>query len=142
MAERTGKKVARVGLDRGSRGGRWAPIPASITPDPHHRLTQGFAPTEHLAADAVVAYVDGVLGGTAAARANAHLRDCAQCAADVDAQAKARRALRSTGDRVPLPPGLLGQLSAIPTREIDMRAVFARGHADRTGDAQRRNRDS
>ncbi|GAA2069075.1 zf-HC2 domain-containing protein [Williamsia deligens] len=79
-----------------------------------------FAPTDHLAAEAVAAYVDGELRFAAHMRAARHIALCPDCSAEVDAQAAARAALRTSG-AIATPSGLLGQLSQIPTREIDMR---------------------
>lgn len=84
-----------------------------------------FASTDHLAADAVVAYVDGVLPGGAYARAEAHLRECGRCATEVAAQFDARTLLRGCGD-VCAPPSLIGELTQIPTREFDVRDVQRR----------------
>lgn len=67
----------------------------------------------HLAADAVVAYVDDELAPGARQRAAAHLAHCPHCAAEVAAQSQARAALRSAGGPV-LPPSLLSSLRAIP----------------------------
>ncbi|MEH3154814.1 MAG: hypothetical protein PGN29_05530 [Gordonia paraffinivorans] len=85
-----------------------------------------FAPTDHLAPEAVAAYVDGELRFTAHMRAARHLAMCAECAAEVEAQGAARSALRTSGE-VTMPLDLLGQLTQIPTREIDLRDVGARG---------------
>lgn len=102
----------------------WTPVTTSFSPNRTYRApgTPGgrrFAPTEHLAPEAVAAFADGELGMTAHMRAAQHLALCAECMAAVDAQVAARSRLRSAGD-VSLPAGLLGQLSQIPTREIDM----------------------
>jgi len=72
-----------------------------------------FGDMEHLATEAVVAFVDGELGMTAYQRAAAHLSVCAECAADVDAQQCARTAVRSA---VPfaMSDSLRGQLYRIP----------------------------
>ncbi|MCK0518240.1 hypothetical protein MVA47_13965 [Williamsia sp. DF01-3] len=87
--------------------------------------TQGgrkFLSTEHLATEAVAAYVDGELRMNAYMRASQHLEMCAQCRAEVDAQSAARSALRRSGE-IPMPARLLGELNQIPTREIDLRAA-------------------
>lgn len=102
----------------------WTPVTTSFSPNRTYRApgTPGgrrFAPTEHLAAEAIAAFVDGELGMTAHMRAAQHLALCTECTAAVDAQIAARSRLRSAGD-VSLPAGLLGQLSQIPTREIDV----------------------
>lgn len=68
----------------------------------------------HLSDEAVAAYADGVLVGGPCARAQQHLRDCAECAAAVADQQAARRALRSAA--APLVPGrLLARLRELPS---------------------------
>lgn len=104
--------------------GTWAPTSSSLAPNPGYRRPESpghrrFAPTEHLAPEAVAAYVDGELGMTAHMRATHHLALCPECVAAIDGQMAARTRLRSSG-AVALPADLLGQLSQIPTREIDM----------------------
>lgn len=67
----------------------------------------------HLALDAVVAYVDDELSGSARTRAQDHLGRCRECAAEVVAQYQARTALR--GASAPSPSSsLLHNLRAIP----------------------------
>lgn len=112
--------------DRTSRIRRWAPAGATFAPNPDYRAGRAFASTDHLAADAVVAYVDGVLGGVARRRAEEHLRLCNQCCAEVAAQADARSLLRGCHE-VSAPSSLIGELSAIPTREFDLRDLHRRG---------------
>ncbi len=90
-----------------------------FAPNPDYRTGRAFGSTDHLAADAVVAYVDGVLGESAAVRVDEHLRLCAACAAGVAAQASARARLR-TSCPMSAPPDLVGELSQIPIREIDV----------------------
>ncbi|WP_040511625.1 hypothetical protein [Gordonia soli] len=102
----------------------WSPASASLAPNRGYRApgTPGgrrFAPTEHLAPEAVAAFVDGELGMTAHARAADHLAICTECIAAVDAQVAARARLRTSGG-ISMPAGLLGALSQIPTREIDI----------------------
>lgn len=82
-------------------------------------MTQGrgprqFGSTEHLASEAVAAYVDGELRMNAYLRAAQHVSQCAECAAAVDAQQHARGALRQSGE-ITMPISLLGALSRIPT---------------------------
>ncbi len=77
-----------------------------------------FSSVDHLSAEAVVAYVDGELPMKAHMRAAGHLGLCPQCAAEVDAQAQARRALRESRP-VSMPSTLLGLLSAIPQSAPD-----------------------
>src|SRR6478609_7792732 len=69
-----------------------------------------FGSTEHLASEAIAAFVDGELRMSAYLRAAHHLSICAECAFEVDSQQQARRALRRSGD-VAMPSGLLGLLS-------------------------------
>ncbi|WP_035739985.1 zf-HC2 domain-containing protein [Gordonia hirsuta] len=104
---------------------RWAPIGAMFAPNPEYRAGRDFASTDHLAADAVVAYVDGVLRPDACARVEDHLRLCAACAADIDAQATAAALLRGSCD-VSAPSDLVGELSQIPTREYHVRDLDRR----------------
>ncbi|GEE02069.1 hypothetical protein nbrc107696_25150 [Gordonia spumicola] len=109
-----------LGHTRRSSGDRWAPIGSSIAPNPNHRPSPDFAPTEHLAVEAVVAYVDNELSKTAAGRADAHLAMCPRCSDEVANQARARSLLRE-GNDLTAPQSLLGQLCQIPTQEFDMR---------------------
>ncbi|QUD81066.1 hypothetical protein J8M97_14575 [Gordonia polyisoprenivorans] len=99
----------------------WTPARSSFTPNrrPSAPRDRRFAPTDHLAPEAVAAYVDEELGMTAHMRATHHLALCPECVAAVEAQTAARTRLRSSGT-MPIPTGLLGQLSQIPTREFDM----------------------
>ncbi|GAA5042282.1 hypothetical protein [Nocardia callitridis] len=76
-----------------------------------------FRPTEHLASEAVAAYVDGELRMNAYLRAAQHLSVCAECAAEVDAQQQARIALRRA-DQVAIPTGLHDSLTRIPLAEL------------------------
>lgn len=73
----------------------------------------GRSATEHLATEAVVAYVDGELGMTAHQRAAAHLATCPECAAEVDCQQRARAAVRSAAP-LSVPAGLQNLLCGIP----------------------------
>lgn len=88
---------------------------------PHGRAQQGrpprFAPTEHLASEAVVAYVDGELRMNAYLRAAQHLSQCPECVAEVEAQQQARIALRQSGP-IAIPRGLHDSLSRIPLAEL------------------------
>ncbi|WP_124711171.1 anti-sigma factor [Gordonia insulae] len=115
----------------------WSPVTTSFAPNRTYRApgTPGgrrFAPTEHLASEAVAAFVDGELGMTAHMRATEHLAHCTECMSAVDAQISARARLRSAGD-VSIPAGLLGQLSQIPTREIDVSAAADEADTDPHG---------
>lgn len=117
-----------------SRGSGWlAPATSSITPNPDYRRPEGFASTEHLNPEAIVAYVDNELSRAASARADAHLALCPDCAREVVAQSRARSILKTCHDEVSIPDSLRTQLSAIPTQEIDMRQVDARLEGRRPG---------
>ena len=70
--------------------------------------------TEHLASEAIAAYVDGELRMQAYLRASHHISICAECAAAVDAQQQARGALRRSGEMT-MPLSLVGLLSQIPS---------------------------
>ncbi|WP_028477228.1 zf-HC2 domain-containing protein [Nocardia sp. CNY236] len=80
---------------------------------PPHR----FRPTEHLASEAIAAYVDGELRMNAYLRAAQHLEQCPECAAEVDAQHQARIALRRA-DQVRMPSELRDSLTRIPLAEL------------------------
>lgn len=108
-----------------SRSRRWLPVGSTFAPNPEYRSGRAFGSTDHLAADAVVAYVDGVLREPAAVRVDEHLQLCAVCAAEVAAQASARARLRSSC-AMSAPPDLVGELSQIPTREFDVRDLDRR----------------
>lgn len=113
----------------------WTPVTTSFAPNRGYRAPgtaggRGFAPTEHLAAEAIAAFVDAELGMSAHLRATQHLAQCPECMAAVDAQVTARTRLRSAGD-VSMPAGLLGQLSQIPTREIDVTGLPSDSPTDR-----------
>ncbi|MGZ6833362.1 MAG: anti-sigma factor family protein [Mycobacteriaceae bacterium] len=96
----------------------------------HHDLRRGrgtgrvrgalsaFSSSEHVATEAVVAYVDGELSMTAYQRAAAHVSSCAECAADVDAQERMRSALRSAAV-LTMPVSLRGLLCRIPESRAD-----------------------
>jgi len=76
-------------------------------------LVAGLNAGQHLAVDALVAFVDGELDGAARDRAAEHLVSCQTCAADVASQRQARSVVRSAA--VPQVPGeLLAALRAIP----------------------------
>lgn len=69
---------------------------------------------QHLALDALVAFVDGELSPSAHDRAVAHLAGCPACAADAAAQRQARAAVRAA-DTPSVSPQLLQALQAIPS---------------------------
>ncbi|MFC7448606.1 zf-HC2 domain-containing protein [Rhodococcus daqingensis] len=77
------------------------------------RKPRRFSSTEHLASEAVAAYVDGELQMNAYLRAAQHLSMCPECAAEIDAQHHARGALRRAAE-ISMPSSLLGVLSQIP----------------------------
>lgn len=81
------------------------------------RPPRRFGSTEHLAAEAIAAYVDGELRFGAYMRAANHIAMCPECAAEVEAQAQARRLLRGA-EHVAIPHSLLSTLNQIPTGEI------------------------
>jgi anti-sigma factor RsiW len=68
---------------------------------------------DHLSSDAIVAYVDDELAPGPQLRANQHLAQCPECAAQVVAQGQARAALR-TASCPSLPSSLLSSLRSIP----------------------------
>jgi hypothetical protein len=74
-----------------------------------------FGSTEHLSTEAIAAFVDGELRMNAHLRAAHHLSLCQQCAAEVEAQQQARKALRDSRP-IDIPSSLLGQLSQIPNQ--------------------------
>ncbi|ONM50671.1 hypothetical protein [Nocardia donostiensis] len=76
-----------------------------------------FRSTEHLASEAVAAYVDGELRMNPYLRAAQHLSVCPECAAEVEAQQQARIALRRAG-QVSIPSGLHDSLTRIPLAEF------------------------
>jgi anti-sigma factor RsiW len=68
---------------------------------------------QHLAMDAVVAFVDGELAPAAHERAAAHLMGCQYCGAEIAAQRQTRSVVRSA--RCPsVPADLLAALCDIP----------------------------
>ncbi|SDJ70592.1 Putative zinc-finger [Actinopolyspora mzabensis] len=71
-------------------------------------------PEQHLALDALVAFVDGELSPGAHDRAAAHLATCPSCATEADAQRQARSAVR-TASTPSISPQLLQTLQSIPT---------------------------
>jgi anti-sigma factor RsiW len=76
-------------------------------------LVAGLNAGQHLAVDAVVAFVDGELGAVARDRAAQHLIACQSCAAEVAVQRLARSVVRSA--QCPQAPAeLLAALRDIP----------------------------
>jgi hypothetical protein len=76
-------------------------------------LVAGLNAGQHLAMDAVVAFVDGELGPVARDRAATHLTGCQFCAAEVDAQRSTRSVVRSA-QCPPVPADLLAALRDLP----------------------------
>ncbi|MGH3917311.1 MAG: anti-sigma factor family protein [Pseudonocardiaceae bacterium] len=76
-------------------------------------LVAGLNAQQHLAVDAVVAFVDGELAAGARDRAAEHLAGCQSCAAEVVGQRQTRTAVRSAG-YPPIPADLLATLRDIP----------------------------
>jgi hypothetical protein len=110
---------------RGMRGRMNLRSSGMFSSNPQYRApgTEGgrpFQPTEHLAPEAISAFVDGELRMSAHMRAAHHLSVCRECAAEVDQQRAARTALRKAGE-ISIPSDLLGALGRIPTQEIDLR---------------------
>src|SRR4051794_30136390 len=67
----------------------------------------------HLSADAVAAFADGVLSGSAAARARRHCAECVECAEAVRAQREAALLLRAASTPS-APADLLSRLAGVP----------------------------
>jgi anti-sigma factor RsiW len=81
-------------------------------------LLAGLNAGQHLAVDALVAFVDGELAPGARDRAAAHLTGCQSCAAEIAAQRQARSVVRSA--HCPsVPADLLAALRDIP-RTVDL----------------------
>jgi hypothetical protein len=72
-----------------------------------------FGSTEHLSIEAIAAFVDGELSMKAHLRAAHHMSLCPECANEVEAQRRARAALRDSRP-IAIPTSLLGQLTQIP----------------------------
>ena len=89
------------------------------------RKPRQFSSTEPLASEAVAAYVDGELRMPAYLRAAHHLAECPECAAEVEAQQQARKALRGAGE-MSMPHSLLGLLSQIPSCAGDDRPAHTK----------------
>jgi predicted anti-sigma-YlaC factor YlaD len=87
--------------------------------DPGSAPARRFGSTEHLASEAIAAYVDGELRMNAYLRAAQHLGMCPECAAEVEAQQQARKALRESGE-IAIPKSLMGTLGRIPTGEFPL----------------------
>jgi hypothetical protein len=96
----------------------WLPAQFASQSDAPVGAPRQFGSTEHLSIEAIAAFVDGELRMTAHLRAAHHLSLCAQCAAEVDGQSRARSALRDSHP-IRIPTGLLGLLSEIPHNPAD-----------------------
>jgi hypothetical protein len=102
--------------DRGEvfrRAFSWLPSQFASQSDAPVGMPRQFGSTEHLSTEAIAAFVDGELRLNAHLRAAHHLSLCAQCAAEVDDQSRARAALRDSSP-IRIPSALLGLLSQIP----------------------------
>jgi anti-sigma factor RsiW len=105
-----------VMADRGHvfrRAFSWLPAQFASQSDAPVGAPRQFGSTEHLSSEAIAAFVDGELRMNAHLRAGHHLSMCAQCAAEVDDQTRARAALRDSRP-IRIPATLLGMLSQIP----------------------------
>jgi hypothetical protein len=91
----------------------WLPAQFASQSDAPVGAPRQFGSTEHLSTEAIAAFVDGELRMNAHLRAAHHLSLCPQCAAEVEAQAQARAALRDSCP-IAIPSSLLGMLSQIP----------------------------
>ena len=102
--------------DRGGvfrRAFSWLPSQFASQSDAPVGAPRRFGSTEHLSSEAIAAYVDGELRMNAHLRAAHHLSLCADCAAEVEYQNRARSALRDSHP-IRIPSTLLGMLSQIP----------------------------
>jgi anti-sigma factor RsiW len=76
-------------------------------------LVAGLNAGQHLAIDALVAFVDGELGPVASERAASHLSGCPSCAAEVAVQRHTRSLVRSA-PCPQVPANVLAALRSIP----------------------------
>ncbi|ABK66004.1 RNA polymerase sigma-70 factor [Mycobacterium avium 104] len=114
-----GKELAMP--DRGHvfrRAFSWLPAQFASQSDAPVGAPRQFGSTEHLSVEAIAAFVDGELRMNAHLRAAHHLSQCAQCAAEVDDQSRARAALRDSRP-IRIPANLLGMLAEIPYESPD-----------------------
>jgi hypothetical protein len=95
------------------RAFNWLPAQFASQSDAPVGAPRQFGSTEHLSIEAIAAFVDGELRMNAHLRAAHHLSLCAQCAAEVEDQGRARAALRDS-QPIRIPSTLLGLLSEIP----------------------------
>jgi hypothetical protein len=96
----------------------WLPSPFASQSDVPVGAPRQFGSTEHLSTEAIAAFVDGELRMNAHLRAAHHLSLCAECAAEVEDQSRARAALRDSHP-IRIPSTLLGLLSQIPQSPPD-----------------------
>jgi anti-sigma factor RsiW len=129
--------------DRGEvfrRAFSWLPAQFASQSDAPVGAPRRFGSTEHLSSEAIAAFVDGELRMNAHLRAAHHLSLCAECAAEVDDQSRARKALRDSDSHpIRIPSSLLGLLSEIPHYPADDTAAQD-GFADRDVREQRKRR--
>lgn len=125
--------------DRGQlfrRAFSWLPTQFASQSDAPVGAPRQFGSTEHLSVEAIAAYVDGELRMNAHLRAAHHLSLCAQCAAEVEDQSRARAALRDSRP-IRVPSTLLGMLAEIPYDSPEDTSARA---ADRDGREDRKRR--
>ena len=91
----------------------WLPAQFASQSDAPIGAPREFGSTEHLSSEAIAAFVDGELRMNAHLRAAHHISLCADCAAEVEGQRRARAALRDSHP-IRIPSTLLGLLSQIP----------------------------
>jgi hypothetical protein len=91
----------------------WLPAQFASQSDAPVGAPRQFGSTEHLAIEAIAAFVDGELRMNAHLRAAHHISLCAECAAEVEGHRRARAALRDSHP-IRIPSTLLGLLSQIP----------------------------
>ena len=126
--------------DRGEvfrRAFSWLPTQFASQSDVPVGAPRRFRSTEHLSIEAIAAFVDGELRMNAHLRAAHHLSLCADCAAEVEDQGRARAALRDSRP-IHIPSNLLGLLSEIPHYPPD--GDSASESADRDVRDQRKRR--
>ncbi|HET9889315.1 MAG TPA: anti-sigma E factor RseA [Mycobacterium sp.] len=125
--------------DRGHvfrRAFSWLPAQFASQSDAPIGAPRQFGSTEHLSVEAIAAFVDGELRMNAHLRAAHHLSLCAQCAAEVDDQSRARAALRDSRP-IRIPSTLLGMLADIPYESPEDSSAQA---PDRFADRDSRDR--
>ncbi|MGA8329510.1 MAG: anti-sigma E factor RseA [Mycobacterium sp.] len=90
----------------------WLPAQFAWQSDAPVGAPRQFGSTEHLAIEAIAAFVDGELRMNAHLRAAHHISLCPECAAEVEGHRRARAALRDSHP-IRIPSALLGLLSQI-----------------------------